>query len=673
MNEKKTEAATIINDFEANLRAMQKDFIRCYTVWDAYSAIDGGQYTPLQRQTLREEERHPWQFDVLSPKVDTLAGTLIADLPDIDWNAITGENTMVIEALKEQYFIDKELFNWDDMLLYTIRDGCVHSGWIQLAEDKKYSPTGNISLKRCRPGYIVPDCYWKTDDDRDLEVLYKYGYYKPENLKRIFQAKSDDIERAIEKRKLGRSVTDENATSSNDVLQQTYQAQVGDEWRVIEKHYISVISKERLVGAKIDPPTGQMYWIPFPLTDDKQKLQAFAEANGIDMMDVQVTQYDEKVHNVKTVTDLDKSIVLEDGKSRVQVNGLPFYHFTCNRVNGHDRGIAESILDAQRVINEKESMILEYIGKASGGGSVWNEDLFKDEKQKQRFAKKRNQPGHIEFADLDAVRQTHIDVNPANVPSTIFQEISRMYNETIPIVSRVSDAMSAITNPGDSGILTERKYQMNRIGNVMYDKFVKQLLNNIGEGFFYQFQITYDDVQRDIKTRSGSTITINQKQEMGGQRVVINSVSNIPRCKVIVTESTKTPIFQLRKRMEIAEIIKDIPPEDYLRRQQALSIFFENTPMNDEDKAKMDVINELENTKAMMQFTAEMSTLQTTIATNKNQQSQLEMMSQRMNAAKAAPPAQGSISPELQQGAPAPAQAPQQEQQTPAPVGVGNV
>jgi hypothetical protein len=115
--------------------------------------------------------------------------------------------------------------------------------------------------------------------------------------------------------------------------------------------------------------------------------------------------------------------------------------------------------------------------------------------------------------------------------------------------------------------------------------------------------------------------------------------------------------------MEVTDIIKSIPPNDNLRLQQALATFFENTPMSDEDRAKMEVINELELQKAMLQFVAENAMLDANIKNSAVQSKQLEAvlakMQQNQQQASSAPQ---QISPIIQ-GGPAPEQAQIMKQQ----------
>jgi hypothetical protein len=338
---------------------------------------------------------------------------------------------------------------------------------MQMVESNKFWPMRTISLSHCRDGYIIPDPYWKTDSDRDLKKIYKIAYLSADQIAKIYKKKSDEIKKAIEDRKSSGS---DNNPGNMDEQQRQYKEQVGDEWRVIECHYLEEVNDMRLVGMKQGMPS----WIPFPITKDRALLEQYAAENGIDWSSVQEQPYYDSIHKVTTITDLAPDLVLEDGKSNIQVKGLPFFHFTCIRNNGQDKGIAECMQDIQSTINERESYVTDMIDKASGGSEIWNKNLFRDKTDKDDFRKTKNQHGKTFFADLDDVHQAKVEVTPAQVNPAVFQQLQFMWKEMVPVVSRVGDAMSAISASEDSGVLFEKKYQMNRIANVIIDKFARK-------------------------------------------------------------------------------------------------------------------------------------------------------------------------------------------------------
>lgn len=634
-------ATQIINEFTVNCRAMSRDLERGYEAWDAWFAVDGKQWTAKKRKILKEEDRHPWQFDILSTKVDTLAGSLVSDAPDIDWIPVEGERNTLTEAIRETYYSDKDLFNFENVLLECVRHGCIHNGWIQLSESTKYNPAGNVMISNCRPGFFIPSMYWKTDDDRDLKCGYKVAYMTAEGMAHKYKVKADAINRAVEelrKNGKGRYPTD------SDELQRRYESSVGDEHRIIEYHYLEDIRTKRLMGVR----NNTSCWVPFPVTNDRATLEEFAALNDIDWESVQEAPYDDTVHRVTTVTDLDPTLILEDGKSRIQVKGLPFYHYSCARYNGQDKGVAESLLDLQRLINEEHSYMHEMIAKASGGSDIVNEDIFKDSIKKQDFIKNKNKPGKTFFADLDNVKNVRAEMTPQPLNPAVVTQLDRLYNQMLPLVSRVSETMSAQSSSEDSGIMMERKYQLNRIANVMYDKFIKQLYNNVGEGYFYQWQITYKDTEREITPRTGSgKIYLNRKTLVDGMPVVLNSVPDTPRCRVIISENAHSATNQMRTRMQLNDLSNIISPDDFLRRNALVSRYFDTLDLPDEDAAKMELINEMENMRAQLQFMTQMSNFKAQFKNSEVMALQADRMIEQLTAQ--APQIPQAMTPESEQ------------------------
>ena len=149
---------------------------------------------------------------------------------------------------------------------------------------------------------------------------------------------------AIEQQKGG---TEELGTNASDQRNE-FEGKVGDEYEVIECLWLEIIKTERLMGRKM----GALRTIPFPVTEDRELLQKFARENDIDWETVTPEPYEDIVsHKTAICPSLDPTLILHDKKTRVQVKGLPIFHFTTKRHDGKDKGLAESIIDIQQTIN----------------------------------------------------------------------------------------------------------------------------------------------------------------------------------------------------------------------------------------------------------------------------------------------------------------------------------
>jgi hypothetical protein len=652
---------TTTAEFDKAYSVQKADFDRGARAWRRYFPIEYGKWDADALKVLQEEFRHPVQFDIVGPKVDTLAGSLVSDLPDPTWSPVQGQKGLLTEAIAESYFTDKDLYNFDDVLLKVFRDGLVHCGDCELIEDYRFH-TPRISLVRIMYGFLVWEPYWLTDDDRDAEVCYRVAYMNAAKLIKKYQHATDEILREAKAYKKDMSNYQPNPADRQKQLD----GRVGDEFQVIEKHFLEHIKTTRLLGRQ----EGGMTWIPFPIGKDRAYLEAFAEINRIDWTTVIEDTYDDRIHYVTTVVrELSNAEIQVEKKSKIQVNGLPYYHFTTMRYGGKNMGYPETMEGVEDTINKRESLVTELISKANGGSSLVNEELFPDPKKRQEWTKKKNKPGHAEFVPLDGVKKTMENIANNQYPNAVIDQINRMYDKVLPLVSRVSDAMNSAAG-SDSGILFERKFQTNMIANTLINRGMRQFINNIAEGYFYQWQITYANHEHEVVFRDGKTSVI-LNQRVGD--MVYNDVKSVPRCRVVIAENTKSQTYQMRWRSVWSEMLTairpDVAPAHYML---ALKNFFETIQVNDEDKAQVKALNELVMMIARLNLVSQAAKFQTDTQSSTLQGMQVDMQIQQMmsqlNQQFQQPQPQGHMEPQASQQIQYPQQGVNQQQE-PVPQG----
>lgn len=616
---------TTISEFDAALLVQQGDFDRGTKAWRRYFPTDFGKWDPEALKTLQEEYRQPIQIDIASPRVDTLAGSLISDLPDPTWVPVVGQKSIVTESIAQTYYSDRDLYNYDMVFLLVIRDGLVHCGDVAISEDYKFH-TPRIKLERIMHGFLVWDPYWLTDDDRDAETVFRVGFMNPVKLVNKYHFKSDELEAAIKEYKRDKSGYPSDIEEKQK--SKSY-GKVGDEFMVIEKHYLERIRTTRIIGRR----EGQEELVPFPINKDRAYIEMFADVNGIDWTTVFTDTYEDRVSYVTTVCrELPTVCIQEAKKGKVQVNGLPFHHFTARRWAGKNMGVIESIADVEDTIMKRESLMTEIISKAGGGSTLVNESLFPDPKKRQAWVKNKNKPGHSEFVNLDGVKNILQHMVPQQASGDVGAQIERMYKEVLPLVSRVSEALTSMSDSTDSGILFERKFQTNMIANTLMNRNIRQFLNNVWESYFYQWQITNAGYEQEITFRDGQTkLILNQKRGS----MTFNDVSSVPRCRVVTAENTKSQTYQMRWRSIWAEMLNAINPNvgngialPYWA--MALRNFFDTVETKEEDREKIKVVNDMVDMLSRLKMITDATTMQTSIQGNTMQSAQIGLQMQQM-------------------------------------------
>lgn len=627
----------IQREFEDDVQALQDDFKAMYDAWGAYFTINGSGWEATKLAELRAQGRHAYSFNITAPKTDTLAGSIVADMPDSDWTPVEGARTGTSEGVRHSYYSDKELCNWDQTMIEVIRDGLVHIGWLGMVETKKYSPRGNLGIERILPGFLVPSSLWKTNDDLDMKSASRIGYFTAEGMAHKYKKKSDEIGRAIQdQKKMGRDSTPTNAAT----LRQQFAGKVGAEYMVIEYHWLEMLQRKRLIGKQMD---GNI-WIPFPIEcQDRDACDAFGRANNIDMATAYPDDYEDSIHHVTTICpDLQSNLLLEDGKSKIQTKSLPFRHFTVSRYNGRNKGIVSEMLDAQRTLDERLTMENEAIATSTGGATLYNEELFTDPDERQDFTKKKNKYGQAIFARLDDVQKVSEPIHPNTNLGDVNRQIGMLFDQILPLVSRVSDSMSAVSDTSKSGILFEREYQVNRIGNMLMDKGVKQLINNLGEAYFYQWQITYQGQPREITKKDGKgSITLNERVPMGVdgegqiQYGIKNAVEYVPRCRVIVTETQRSGTQQIYRRNVINSLLEQLmknPEQNMAQIQVLFTEMVQSMDFSDKTKGAVEAASALDAMRVQMSIMTDLSSMKAKMGENTVSILRMEEMAKQLMA-----------------------------------------
>jgi hypothetical protein len=543
----------IYNEFNMAVDAERRERERSYRNWKAYFAVDGGQWKDIIRDRLTQENRHAAQYNIIGPKVDALNGSLVQEIFDLDWKPIEGGRNSLTEAVKAAYYTDKEIGDYDKSFEAVVRDGLIYSGDLKIKMSSKHNPLRNIAFERVLPGYLIKDPQWISDDDDDLTKAWEVFHLHPEEIANKYNVSSPVIDQAI---KLMKQSGQDYEQFSRDPNILTRMGKVGSLLRVIEFHWLEEIETTRLIGQKM----GSQRWIPFPITEDRAKLEHYMLTNMIDPMTIMPSPYTDRIHHVTTIApEAVETKILEDGVSKVQCGRLPYISFTANRAFGQNKGIVDDLIDIQSTINKRESKLTDMISTAQGGGKLVNKNLFDGPVERQRFRERANDPSYVEFVEgeeLSKERAIHY-INSNQYPSQIVNQLMRMY-DIVDRVSKVPAALEAISeNANESGVLFERKLAVARINTITIVNRIRDFRKKMAECYYMQFQVAYNGPERSFSTSDGKfSTTLNERvyNKKDGKIYIKNRPDQIPRCHVIATESRSAPNRMVRDRAIYSEL-----------------------------------------------------------------------------------------------------------------------
>ena len=592
----------IMSEYSAAWEANKWEQAMLIKCWRLYFGAPEEQWEEEELNEKNERDERVAQYNIIKNKIGTFVGMLLADEYDFKYDPITGVRTTGIEALENAYYCDKELCNYDYHYGLVIEDGVVHRGILEVKVKKDWDYRGNICFERAIPGRWVTDPYWKSDNDKDCEMAWKQGHLTVDKIietyKNLPNSPRLDVEiKLIEKQ--GKDWTKASISEYGYPVPKFKNA-----FHIVEAHWIENVKKKRLV-AKND--IGM--WIPFPITEENEKLEKFASENMIsDWKDgnAHIVPYEDKIHLSATICpELIPYKLIENGRPEVQIKGLPIIQFTTKRdIAGRNMGKVNDLIDVQRDLNYAQSKIWEILGNQMGGGLVYDKRRMPDDSKQEDFEKNHNNPSRSWGLD-GPVEGFSNRLISGQVNNELVRKTSEPFDYADRI-SGVSAAMSSQTeNAGEPASLFAMKLKVNKIGQLTIDRRVRTFRERMAEAYFYQAQITYSGEERIFTSKDGKKACCLNEQFPDGN--IRNKVDEIPRCSISITESPNNLSKQLRDRADLAEILKSMPQEYKESFAIAYGELFDTTSISEDKKSAIKESLVIEQVKARLSSIAQIA------------------------------------------------------------------
>lgn len=600
---------------------------RCENSWKLYSGFKHGQWSTEAVNDLKAQNRHIAQYNFIRGKVNGLAGSIVKNWLDIDFVPVDGKYSNLTVALKELFYSDKEMMDWNDEYLLAVIDGLVYGCVEQMTINTRYNDIGNIGFERILPGHIVLDPHWKTNSGWDLRKTWKVAYLTPKEIMDIYDHKSDRIKERVELMALqGQTYQDDQ--TSDTIPHFNLDTIYGTKYRVIEFHHLEQEKKEFefVVGIDDKPDTK----IPEGTKVFKQEWlmsNRIDTSNGIIKKKAMVDTY-----FISTICpDLDNTEMLEDRKSEIQIGRLPFFVWAAARINGKNSGIVELLEDVQLSINKRESLLEHIIATSAVGGIMIDPAIVGNDNRKAEALKRNiNKPNLVELTESGALasgreffkRLPQIEYQPE-----IHEQLERMSDYMDKISQQTATMEGRNESSHDTGILFARRQIQSEIAQTVLVKGLERYWNEKGEAYLLFAPQLYGGTYREFTTSSyeGSAqhgaMSINDTVETPVGQITINDITTLPRHKVIVTQSPQGITVRATERAISAELLRSLSDGSPVSKAQLTKNIMETLDNKDADRTKLQEAAELE-----YQFAVE--TIKTQIMGMKAQQMQISAQMQ---------------------------------------------
>jgi len=604
--------------------ANESDRIRNFANLRAFFDIDGGAWEKTDLDELQRQGRHPTSFNISAQKIQTLAGSILAEKFDFDYLTQDTMKSQLIDNIKHLYYYDKEQNNYPFSANKTCVRGLIHCGIEEMEIRYDIRPTGSIAFTPRLPGMVIPDPNWRSDSLRDWKRAMKDAWLTPEEILEHYQI--DDPE--IEQRAMIDSMSGEDFEPVKNVddfenIPETH----GSRLLVIEYRWIERMKTTRLY-MKI--PSGIV--IPLPLNINEKDVKKFMKIFNIENADdIKEYPYEDSVLYFSTICPNGSTKPLvEKEKHPVQCGFIGFFLFSAGREMGINKGVMGAYLDIQRTINYRESKKDDIISSAGVGAVVVDESKLKNRNQLTEIKDNKTKPDYVCAVDGDPTK-IFGKFPTGDVPGDIWRDLSSLV-DMMDRVAPVTPALEGQSQRDESGILFEMRHAVSKLGTlVLYDNWM-QHEEDKAEAWYNQAQITYRDVYMSVpRIDRPGMVEFNTPLGNGNYG---NSIDMLPRAKVVVTLSKNSPTEQMSKRAmyyDIAKMLSANPEASLPQYRMVINKMIDTLELTPKEKRNFRTVGDIQEQNDIIQLLAQREQLIAQMKQGKVTSVQADMMLQQLN------------------------------------------
>lgn len=591
-------------EFDRVANVMRDDRDRLFENIRLWSGINDGQWDDWVRNLLRQEDRNVKTLNVLAQKIAVLVGSLRANPFYVRFVPTNGEMSQLIEDFRDIYISDKHTQRWDvaelDCLRYGV--GCGHADE-QLIIDRSRDPEGRLRFVFRQPGTVMYDAFWKSSDTEDCSVAWCFTNMTLERISELYDIPVKALQTELNIQNLMQREFDKDTVSIR--FNQNEQNVYNRGYQVREKHEMKQKKGKKLV----DYSKGYS-GLTFPMVDDREYLIAWGNKNDVNWDYVEEVPFKYKeLHITSWCPYISRRLMLEDKPSEIQIGRLDLFPYTGWRINGVDHGIIDVAKDPQRLLNENETLKQYMIANAAKGATILNSDLTGGDEDKMEDIKNNwTKANFMTDAPLDDIKTPFIKLKEQTYDPALSASESTLI-DIINLITPVPAAMSSQTESDrESGKLYQSKIAVAEVGMRMLNDGWRQHNYDKASAYFRQAKLLYRDRYRQFPkiTASGDIMpgaTIEVNVNVGG--AIINDISAIPDCEVIVREDQNGMITRTMNRTTFMEMLQFIPPDLALLRTKIVDLIIKTLDIGDDEKATFESLTTLELQNALRAHVAQ--------------------------------------------------------------------
>ena len=490
-----------------------------------YDGTEFGQWVGADTQQLIADGKYPHTFNLISKAVDTIVGSVIVDQMETHFTPEFGEKNNLSIMLNMLNIEDSELGHYLDELTQVLRMGFVYRGWVEIYKDKSQDPRGRVGYRYLSGDKIVVDPDWKTKNRNDNKQLFITSWMSAQEIKDTYNAKSAEIDNAIQLRKQSEGTYGGYGAQELDKLYDLspeYYDQINDLYLVYDKLTLVKVKKKKLFDVERQE---------FVTDVEPEDMQMFSDAAKAAGRDLEVVEEEATVCKVETgAPAISVSLKLQSGDHPIQVGGYPIIPFACDALNGRPITPVDKLKDVQQAINKRETTITHILMTSAHDTLLIETSAVENpDTDIERIGKGSRRPGaYFGIADggLNKIQYLRGNRNPPTdflTSANHLREISRELTPAVPAVQATEEGKQ-------SGILFQSKVAQAQIGMVLYKRNITAFFEQLSNAWFMAAREIYSYPM--VLTGDSGSFRLNMP---GGVYM-----SEIPRMRVTITQSPKS-------------------------------------------------------------------------------------------------------------------------------------
>lgn len=532
------------DQFKVYLDRNRKERNRERDNWRMHDGTDFGQWDPTILSFLIQEGRPPSSFNFIQHHVNTLAGTFLADQPDVGFESELGQKNDESIAMKVVYLEDKEIGGWDHELLMFIRAGFVYRGWIEMFIDRTRDPRGRVGMRYVPGDRVIQDPDWNTHRVRDNKALYTWAWMSPLQIQAKYKKRTTEIENAILQQK--QIVQGGYGSIEIDKLFDRgpeFYDQMNGLYVVAQKQELTAVTKKRLFDNQ------NAMWLP---DMDASKIPEFMSTMEGQERRIQVVNSTQMRCDVRTICPgLSLDLVLEQGPHPLQLGTYPLFGFSSDILNGKPNTPVDILKDPQQTVNKRESTTTHILMTNANNGLLIESDITENPEDAHEIGKHRNRPGFYQLVVPGANSQGKAKQLEGRTPPTDFLNASQnsyaMSKELTPAVP----AVQGVGEGAQSGVLFQSKVAQANVSMTFSRKHLLSVYQEIGDAYFAAFTQVYTYPMLVTSKEYQKIWALNLP---GGIQV-----KEMSRFRVTVTQSVSSETFKRQLIQQYLATIQSVP------------------------------------------------------------------------------------------------------------------